>query len=180
MVEDGSPMSAERARAREGFADWSMERRDKLAWMIETNGWLLEPVAARPEIDPPIPGYAYTIGFEQTFGFPEVVIVGLKPVHARGLAGLLADMLRGGTRIPIGELFRGLYDGEQRAALLPVDLDALGELFAWATDWYGDQPYRVVQLAWPDRTGWLPWEDGFDPALAGVQLVLGDPPPEPA
>jgi hypothetical protein len=46
-----------------------MELRDKFAWMIETNGWLLEPVKARTDIDPPIPGYSYTIGFEQTFGF---------------------------------------------------------------------------------------------------------------
>ena len=42
--------------------------------------------------------------------------------------------------------------------------------------WYGDEPYRMVQLVWPDRTGWLPWEPGFDPALSGVQLLLGDVP----
>jgi hypothetical protein len=161
------------------FPDRSMELRDKFAWMIETNGWLLEPVAARTDIDPPIPGYSYTIGFEETFGFPEVLIVGLKPVHARGLAGLLADLLRGGTQVPVGELFRGLYDGEQRAALLPVDAEAMADLFTSATAWYGERPFRVVQLAWPDRAGWLPWESGFDPALAGVQLVLGDPPADP-
>ncbi|QXC62938.1 DUF4262 domain-containing protein [Aquihabitans sp. G128] len=158
------------------FPDRSMELRDKFAWMIETNGWLLEPVPARTDIDPPIPGYSYTIGFEQTFGFPEVLIVGLKPVHARGLAGLLADMLRGGTQIPVGELFRGLYDGEQRAALLPVEVEPMLDMFTSATAWYRDEPFRVVQLAWPDRVGWLPWESGFDPALAAVQLVLGDPP----
>ena len=158
------------------FPDRAMELRDKLAWMIETNGWLLEPVPARTASDPPIPGYSYTIGFEQTFGFPEVLIVGLKPVHARGLAGLLADLLRGGTQVPVGELFRGLYDGEQRAALLPIDVSALGEMFASATTWYRDEPFRMVQLAWPDRSGWLPWESGFDPSLAGVQLVLGEPP----
>ena len=33
--------------------DRSMEHLDKLLWMIETNGWALEPVAARPDLDPP-------------------------------------------------------------------------------------------------------------------------------
>lgn len=158
------------------FPDRSMALRDKLAWMIETSGWLLEPVAADVTTDPPFPGYGYTIGFEQTFGFPEVVIVGLKPVAAKGLAGLVADLLRGGTQIPIGELFRGLYDGEQRAALLPVDVDAMGSMFASASAWYGDQPFRVVQLVWPDRIGWLPWEPGFDAATAAAQILLADPP----
>lgn len=158
------------------FPDRSMALRDKLAWMIETSGWLLEPVAAELRTDPPFPGYGYTIGFEQTFGFPEVVIVGLKPVAAKGLAGLVADLLRGGTQIPVGEQFRGLYDGDQRAALLPVDVDAMGSMFESASAWYGAEPFRMVQLVWPDRTGWLPWEPGFDPAVAAVQVLLADPP----
>ena len=159
----------------DAFPDRNMALRDKLAWMIETSGWLLEPVAASMQTDPPFPGYGYTIGFEETFGFPEVVIMGLKPVAAKGLAGLVADLLAGGTQIPIGEQFRGLYDGEQRAALLPIDVAAMGAMFESAQAWYGDRPFRMVQLVYPDRTGWLPWEPGFDPALATVQLLLGDP-----
>ena len=33
------------------FPDRSMALRDKLAWMIETTGWLLEPVAANTDAD---------------------------------------------------------------------------------------------------------------------------------
>ncbi len=158
------------------FPDRNMALRDKLAWMIETTGWLLEPVAGDATTDPPFPGYGYTIGFEQTYGFPEVVIVGLKPVAAKGLAGLVAGILASGGTIPIGEQFRGLYDGEQRAALVPLDPDALRPMFASADTWYGDQPYRLAQLVYPDRTGWLPWEPGFDPTLGAAQLLLGEPP----
>lgn len=157
------------------FPDRSMALRDKFAWMIETSGWLLEPVAANLDTDPPFPGYGYTIGFEQTYGFPEVVVVGLKPVAAKGLAGLVASVLAGGNPIPLGEQFRGLYDGDQRAALLPLDPSALAGMFPGLDAWYGDQPYRLAQLVWPDRAGWLPWEPGFDPAVAGVQLLLADP-----
>jgi hypothetical protein len=88
----------------------------------------------------------------------------------------VADLLRGGTQIPIGELFTGLYDGEQRAALLPVDVAAMGAMFGSAAAWYEAEPFRVVQLVWPDPVGWLPWEPGFDAALSGVQLLFADPP----
>ncbi len=156
--------------------DRSMEHRDKIAWMIETRGWAIEPVAPQPETDPPGPAYAYTIGFEAAFGFPEVVIFGLTPVAANGLAGLVADFLAGGTELPVGVLFTGLLDNELRCAFLPVDVAGHGELFAAATSWHGGLGYRLVQLAWPDRNGWMPWEPGFDHKLVLAQPLLAPAP----
>jgi Domain of unknown function (DUF4262) len=156
--------------------DRSMEHRDKIAWMIETRGWAIEPVGPHPETDPPSPPYAYTIGFEAAFGFPEVVIFGLTPVAANGLAGLVAEFLAGGTELPVGVLFTGLLDNELRSAFLPVDVDEHGELFEAATAWHGGPDYRVVQLAWPDRNGWMPWEPGFDHKLVLAQPILGPAP----
>src|SRR6478672_3536784 len=130
-----------------------MEHRDKVAWMVEQHGWAFEPVPAHPELDPPIPGYGYSIGFEAAFAFPELVVFGLTPVATRGLLGLVVDLLRGGTEIPIGALFTGL--------------------FAVADDWYEGEDYRLAQLAWPDRNGWLPWESGFDHRLLLAQPVVG-------
>jgi hypothetical protein len=131
------------------------------------------PVAPRPDLDPPVPGYTYTIGLETAFGFPEVVVFGLTPVAARGLLGLVADLLAGGTEIPVGPVFVGLLDGEQRCALLPVEVSECAELFESATDWYRGGAYRVAQLTWPDRNGWLPWEAGFDHRLVNAQPVIG-------
>jgi hypothetical protein len=155
------------------FPDRNMEHRDKVAWMVEQHGWAFEPVPAHPELDPPIPGYGYSIGFEAAFAFPEVVVFGLTPVATRGLLGLVVDLLRGGTDIPIGALFTGLFDNELRAALLPVDREECGDLFAVADDWYSEDDYRLAQLAWPDRNGWLPWESGFDHRLLLAQPVIG-------
>ena len=60
-----------------------------------------------------------------------------------------------------------------RLALLPVDLEECGDLFRGARDWYGSDEFRVVQLAWPDRSGWMPWEAGFDHRLLLAQPVVG-------
>ena len=57
------------------FPDRNMEHRDKVAWMVEQHGWAFEPVPAHPELDPPIPGYGYSIGFEAAFAFLELVVL---------------------------------------------------------------------------------------------------------
>jgi hypothetical protein len=155
------------------FPDRSMELRDKIAWMVEDNGWALIPVPACPDLDPPIPGYAYTVGLETTYDFPEVVLFGLTPPASRGLAGLVVDLLASGTELPVGPLFTGLLDNDLRSALLPVDVAENGVLFTEATEFHRGLDYRVVQLAWPDRNGWLPWESGFDHRLLLAQPVIG-------
>jgi hypothetical protein len=160
----------------EVFPDRSMERDDKILWMVETHGWAMEAVMPRPDLQPPAPAYAYTVGLEQLVGFPEVAVFGLTPAAARGLLGLVVDLLQGGTEIPIGSLFTGLLDNDLRSALIEVDIEEHGDLFATAVHWYRGEPFRLVQLAWPDRNGWLPWESGFDKRLRYAEPLLGAAP----
>jgi len=155
------------------FPDRSMEHDDKIAWMIESKGWAIEPVPPRPDADPPMPGYAYTIGLESSFGFPEVVLFGLTPAAASGLADLLVGLLADGVEIPIGAIFTGLFDNDLRCALLPIDLDTYVDLFHVASSWHRGEDFRVLQLAWPDKNGWLPWESGFEHRLLFAQPVVG-------
>ncbi|MEZ5320962.1 MAG: DUF4262 domain-containing protein [Microthrixaceae bacterium] len=153
------------------FPDRNMDHADKIAWVVEENGWCAEPVA--PSDEPPRPGYTYTIGFERGFGHPEVVIFGLQPVAARGLLELMATQLDAGGTLPVG-VFDGLLDNGLRCALLPVDRDEHPAMFGGADAFYGESGYRVMQFVWPDRDGHLPWEDGFDFRLLLAQPVIGN------
>ena len=153
--------------------DFHIPHAEKIDWMIEEHGWAMEPVAARPEDDPPVAGYVYTIGFPQAFSFPEVVVFGLQPVAARGLFDLLADLLRGGTEIPLGVELTGLFDNELRCVFAPIDLTVWGSLFATGLAWHRRASFEVVQLLWPDRNGFLPTELGFDRRLVLAQPVVG-------
>jgi hypothetical protein len=163
------------------FPDRDMSHRDKVEFMLEREGWALDAVGANTAVDPPLPPYSYTIGFEDRFGFPEVCIFGLTPVACRGLLGMVADALAGGTDLPVGPAFIGLLDGGQPSAFLPVDAEACVGLFPALAEHHAlarEEPtaYRMVQLAWPDKAGNLPWEPGFAPHLAPVELLLGEPP----
>ncbi len=141
--------------------------------MIETNGWALEPVEARPDLDPPTPAYAYTIGMPEAVGFADVAVFGLTPVAANGLVTLVADACRGGTNIPVGVELVGLFDNELRCYFAPIDTDVHGDLFATATAWHRGNRYEMVQLLFPDRNGFMPYEAGYEQRMRLAQPVIG-------
>ena len=163
------------------FPDRDMSHRDKVEFMLEREGWAIDAVPAREGAQAGFPSYAYTIGFEDRFDFPEVVVVGLSPVACRGLFDLVAAALAGGTELPVAAPFIGLLDGGQPCAFLPVEVSTCAGMFPSLAEHRalaGDEPgdFHLVQLTWPDQAGALPWEPGFDARLLTAQVLLADPP----
>ncbi len=151
----------------------SMSDLDKIEWMIETDGWALEAVTGDHGTDPPTPTYAYSVGFPTQFGFPEVAVFGLAPVAAKGLIGLVADARRGGTEIPLGVELVGLLDNELRCVFAPVDPSVIDGWFPTLAAWHRGADVPVVQLMYPDRNGFLPYEAGFEHRLRFAQPLVG-------
>lgn len=154
--------------------DFHIPHAEKIEWMIETNGWALEPVTPRADTDPPTPAYAYTIGVPALVGFPEIAVFGLTPVASNGLITMVVDALRGGTEIPLQVELIGLLDNELRCMFAPVDTEAAAGAFATLDAWYRGQPYAVAQLLYPDRNGFMPYEVGYEQRLRYAQPVIGD------
>ncbi len=152
--------------------DFHIPHAEKIEWMIETKGWAIEPIGARVDLEPPRPGYAYTIGFPARFGFPEVVVFGLTPVAASGLLDLVAQQLEGGVEIPCDVPLQGLLDNDLRCVFASVDADEVAEFCATGHAWHRGS-FPIVQLLWPDRMGWLPYEDGFDQRVRVAQPLIG-------
>jgi hypothetical protein len=153
--------------------DFHIPHAEKIEWMIETEGWALEPVSPNADTDPPTPAYAYTIGVPALLGFPEVAVFGLTPVASRGLIGLVLDAVRGGTEIPFGVERVGLLDNELRCMFAPVDTTGFAAFFRTAGSWYQGDTYEMVQLIYPDRNGFMPYEPGFDDRMRLAQPVVG-------
>jgi hypothetical protein len=154
--------------------DFHIPHAEKIEWMIETNGWALEPVTPRADTEPPTPAYAYTIGVPALVGFPEIAVFGLTPVASNGLITLVIDALRGGTEIPLTVELVGLLDNELRCMFAAVDTDQAAGTFTTLDAWYRGQPYDVVQLLYPDRNGFMPYEIGYDQRLRYAQPVIGN------
>ena len=153
--------------------DFHIPHAEKIEWMIETNGWALEPVEARPSTDPPTPAYAYSIGMSDAVAFPDVAVFGLTPIAANGLVTLVVDACRGGTEIPLGVELVGLLDNELRCCFASIDLGTHGHLFSTAASWYRGAPFSMVQLIYPDRNGFMPYEAGYEQRMQLAQPVVG-------
>jgi len=153
--------------------DFHIPHAEKIEWMIETNGWALEPVGAVPETTPPRPAYAYSIGLPDAVGFGDVAVFGLAPVAANGLVTLVADACRGGTEIPIGVELVGLLDNDLRCYFAPIDIGEHAHFFTTAIAWYRGETFPMVQLMYPDRNGFMPYETGYEQRLRLAQPLVG-------
>jgi len=152
---------------------------EKIDWMIETAGWAIEsvdPGSFATSDGAPFPVYSYSVNFDGFIDFPNVVVCGLTPVTCKGLFDLIIEVVPrardSGSPIEINTDLLGLFDGEQRARFVSIDVQAWGELFVSATSWYRGRSFEVVQLLWPDRNGFLPGEAGFDQKLRFAQPLL--------
>lgn len=172
---EGSTVVAMNGDPRDPESDkWArMDAVEKIEWMIETNGWALEPVAPNAEAVPPTPAYAYTIGLPALTGFAELAVFGLTPVAANGLIGLVIDALQGGTEIPVGTELVGLFDNDLRCYFAPIDPANAVSWFSTAHAWYRGETFDVVQLLFPDRNGFMPYEPGFEQRMRRAQPVVG-------
>jgi hypothetical protein len=116
-------------------------------------------------------GWAFTIGFTQTFAHPEVVVFGLPADVLRAVLDAIGCELRAG---------RMFADGEDNAILAPPyrcvfrDVDAAWRdlVLPGAAWFYGGRPFSALQLVWPDRGHRFPWETEFDPDLIAFQPLL--------
>ena len=153
--------------------DFHIDHAEKIQWMIETKGFAVEPVAADPSADPPSPAYTYTIGVPAAVGYPEIAVFGLTPVASTGLLELVVGACRGGTEIPVGIELVGLLDNDLRCLFAPIDLEQWSGHFATATAWYRGEPFDLVQMLYPDRNGFMPYEAGFDQRMRYAQPVIG-------
>ena len=149
-----------------------MEHDEKLAWMLETHGWGIEPVPPSNQAELRA-GYSYTFGLEALVGHAEIVIFGLAPVAARGLLDLIVNHLRMGGQLPVAQVFNGLLDNEQACALLEIDTQSESSYFPTLGKIYGEQPWRVYQFVWPDRSGAFPWDSNWPEELRYAQPLIG-------
>jgi hypothetical protein len=86
---------------------------------------------------------------------------------------MVVDALRGGTDITIGDELIGLLDNGLRCRFVPVVAEEAATRFPTAVAWYRGEPPDVVQLLYPDRNGFMPYETGFDQRMRLAQPVIG-------
>jgi hypothetical protein len=135
------------------------------------------------------PSWAYSVGFWESAGAPEIVVFDLPQEDANNLLWNAYEQLRTGQlTIRDGEAWladKGVAPVWRRVHPSQVDADEGWFTFA---RWYrfrqtGGDDLEVFQLVLPDGEGILPWQSGYDERLRPLQPALylpagvAEPPP---
>ncbi|BBU33385.1 hypothetical protein BTHE68_71190 (plasmid) [Burkholderia sp. THE68] len=137
---------------------------------ISAHGHAVIGVTAEPKAKPPTPGFAYTIGLEETYGHPELIVFGLPYEVAHGVLNDLAARIKGKTL--------ALQDGDRDDRTLQGHRVVFRNVRAAFVRKYLriahvlSEDTRALQVVWPDPFGKFPWEDDFDSRYAVAQPSL--------
>lgn len=134
---------------------------------MSTHGWHVVNVWPEQRT----PGWAFTIGLEQTLSHPEIVVFGLDPELAHPLLNDVGEAIRGGQVYEAGHQYSGLLEGIQ-LTFKPVDPTWYGPFLGTAI-WFNEgTSFNTLQLIWPDKNAFYPWQDGFDSDWTWAQPML--------
>jgi hypothetical protein len=124
--------------------------------------------------------WAYSVGFWEVAGAPEVIVFGHDEVWSNGLISEALRQIQGG--LVLCDLMPWSLEGFEgtwrRVDRMHTDYE---EWFTCARRYRrertGNQDFEAFQLFIPDETGKYPWDDGFDEAWRHYQRELYLPTP---
>ena len=115
--------------------------------------------------------FSYSIGFEKSFGHPDVMIFGLKRETMHSILTDLAQDLKNGSVFPENERVKNVLSNDYDVIFKPVKSELLGEYAGIAKDYYG-KPFKVLVMFWPDRNNILPTEPGCELTVQSEALEI--------
>ena len=117
------------------------------------------------------PSFCYSTGIFETFEIPELFLSALPPNLSHGLISQYVERHRD-SRPPLGRRVPAIQERFDYY-LIPVELDAVREYALASFEFYGDDSFDCLQLAYPDPDLHFPDEPGYN----YDQVILGSFPP---
>lgn len=103
--------------------------------------------------------FAYTIGLEESFGHPEIMIFGLERSTMHSMLQEVVDTVRGGAAFQPDRRYPEILSGEYEVMFKPLKDRAYPDYAGMAMDYYGHS-FRMYVMLWPDKNNVLPSEPG--------------------
>jgi len=124
------------------------------------------------------PGWAFSIGLFRSHRSPEVIVFGLPQDVSLFVVNELAS--RAATAPLVAEqLYDGLLDAHP-CILKPVQAVWHRTFVGYATWYYRQRQFPLLQCVWPDHAHLFPWDPGFRASWLWAQPLLFHGEPVPA
>jgi hypothetical protein len=156
--------------------------RDFQTWLARRT--LLAAIRRRGWVGTHVPvgdlGFAYTTGFMESAGSPEVIMFGVTKAEAGHIASEIWRDLESGTLV-LTDKARWPAEETPKLMLREVHPTQIRREYFNVAIWYRTHRgldrdgLRAFQLVWPDTQGVFPWEPGYDLDYRPRQLALYEP-----
>ena len=135
---------------------------------IRTHGWQCTSVGAGEGQ----PCFSYSIGLFQSFGYPELLIIGLPSRFAHEMLTIAANAARPGNPLNVQEPTDALLEGFS-CAFVKVPESAYDEYVLSASWYYEGNAFPLLQIVWSSKEGRFPWHPRAGKKFREAQPVVG-------
>ena len=117
------------------------------------------------------PGWAYSIGLYQNFAHPEVIVFGQDIDLMHSMINTIGAGVRSGKTFEVDKQYPDLIDAYSCTfkSVAPLWKDFF---LAFASWFYKETDYSVLQCFWPDFGARYPWQSDFNEYLISLQPLL--------
>jgi len=102
------------------------------------------------------PPFAYSVGIQKSCGAAELIVIGLKQPISHFVVNEYNSRVRAGNRFSAGQRVDGFLEGFE-CEFRGVDPSHYRDYFGWNLWLYGGTGFEIVQLVFPDTSGYWPW-----------------------
>ena len=102
--------------------------------------------------------FLYTIGLEETYSHPEILIFGLKRETMHNIVSDIVHDIKNGFKAPINEKVGELLSGNFEVLFKPVIDNHFDDYLGHANRYY-KKSFRALVMFWPDKNNILPTEE---------------------
>lgn len=137
---------------------------------IHKYGW--STVGVFPDEEREEPGFTYSIGFEEKYLHPDVIIVGLTSEVSHQLINTMKNMIENGVQFRTDKIYDDIAN--LPCAFVEVSQANIDKYMCQADVYYSqiDMKFKALQLIWADTLGTLPFEEGYEERFIHAQPML--------
>jgi hypothetical protein len=114
------------------------------------------------------PSFCYSTGIFKSFGIPEIFISSLPQNLSNTLIQCYVDKFKDTPTVPLNKRLEDLTD-RFSVYLIEVPVENLIDYVLSSVRFYDSNPYKYVQLIYPDTTGLFPNDAGY----GYDQMIMG-------
>lgn len=118
-----------------------------------------------------LPGFAYTIGFQKSYNHPEIICFGLRVETLGAVLNIVKTEIKRGKVFKAGDMYPDILEG-YNVTFLAIDKRNYPDYLGYAGWFYEGWNFDAIQMIWPDKEGFFPWDVDFNSNFRHRQPLL--------